>query len=179
MIDRVIAGDDTALAAIYDRYSALVFGVATRLVDRSAAADVAQEVFVQLWQRPSGFDPARGALRTYLAVMARRRAVDALRRSGRARAREQRASTANGRTLPGSPETDEAALASVDAGKVRRAVADLPKDQRRAVELAYFGGMTFRQVAVELDIAEGTAKSRLRLAMTKLARTLAEMGDRS
>ena len=90
MIARVVAGDDSALASIYDRYSSLVYGIAVRLVGCDSAADVTQEVFVGLWQRPERFDARKGSLKTFLAVLARRRAIDLLRRADRRRANERR-----------------------------------------------------------------------------------------
>jgi RNA polymerase sigma-70 factor (ECF subfamily) len=173
LMARVRVGDDSALATIYDQYSALVHGIARRLVGAALAADITQEVFVRLWERPDGFDAERGSLRTYLAVMARRRSIDALR--GRAR-RAQREERVGPHATVTTPNVDEAAMAMIASERVRAAVELLPPDQRRAIELAYFGGLTFREVAVATGVPEGTAKSRLRLALSRLAAHLYDDG---
>jgi RNA polymerase sigma factor (sigma-70 family) len=166
MVARVAAGDSDALAAIYDQYAPLIHGIARRLVGDEAAADVCQEVFIALWRQPDRFDSQRGSLRTFLATIARRRSVDALRQSGRREAREFKASKMVPMVVP---NCDEAALAEVAAGRIRRAMASLPDEQRKAIELAYVQGLTFRQVAEATGTPEGTAKSRLRLGLARLA----------
>ncbi len=173
MVDRIRAGDDSALGAVYDRYGAVVHGVALQLLDADQADDVTQDVFVHLWQHPEGYDPTRGGLRSFLAIIARRRAIDALRSAQRRDAREHRAAA------PGADEhgVEDAALASIRSGEVRSALVRLPPEQRRAIELAYFGGLTFRDVARVMNTAEGTAKSRLRLGLGHLARDLAPQQD--
>ncbi|MCE9621968.1 MAG: sigma-70 family RNA polymerase sigma factor [Actinomycetia bacterium] len=166
LVARMIAGDDSALADAYDQFSALVYGIAQRTVGPAHASDITQEVFVALWQRPEGFDPLHGSLRTYLATIARRRCVDHLRRSGRRVANEERSNRAEpART----PNVDEAALALIAGEQVRRALSALPKEQRTAIELAYLQGLTFRQVADATGASEGTAKSRIRLGLQRLA----------
>jgi RNA polymerase sigma-70 factor (ECF subfamily) len=168
MVARITAGDDAALALVYDQYSALVHGIAVRLIG-SDAADVCQEVFVSLWDNPQRWDPDRGSLRTFLAVIARRRSIDHLRRNGRRAANEQRAHHA----LPApTPNVDEAALALVAGERVRAALGRLPDPQRQAIELAYFEGLTFTQVAARTGATEGTAKSRIRLGLQRLSSVL-------
>ncbi len=155
---RMAAGDDEALAEVWQRYGPLVFGHARRLTGSSAVAeDVAQEVFVTLWQHPERFDPRRGSLRAYLGVHAHRRAIDALRRDGRRVQREQRHLLlgSTGSSTP-DPSAERAQLSEA----VRHAIRRLPVEQRRAVELAYFGGLTHREVASTLGVPEGTVKSR-------------------
>lgn len=171
MVARIRAGDDSALAAVYDQYSGLVHGIAVNLVGPEQARDITQEVFLRIWQQPAAYDPAQGSLRTFLAVMARRRAIDELRRSGRRAAREQRVEAETPTLMP---NVEEAALAMVASDRLRAAVARLPADQRRAVELAYFEGLTFKDVARVTGQPEGTAKSRLRLALGRLARELVD-----
>jgi len=163
---RLAAGDDEALAEIWQRYGSLVFGLARRLTGDSAVAeDVTQEVFVTLWQHPERFDADRGSLRAYLGVHAQRRAIDAMRREGRRAEREHRHQRLHPQAGPGPSDEAESAVLS-DA--VRDAISRLPAEQREAVELAYFNGLTHREVATTLGIPEGTAKSRLRLAQAKL-----------
>jgi RNA polymerase sigma-70 factor (ECF subfamily) len=164
---RLAAGDDHALAEVFDRLAPSVYGGALRVLGNSTAAqDVVQEVFVELWRHPDRYDPAAGTLRTYLMVLARHRAVDVVRSELRRVARQERSY----RLAPAAP--DESACAEVMAAEtaslVRAAVRLLPENQREVVELAYFKGMTFREVAVAVGIPEGTAKSRLRLALAKL-----------
>lgn len=168
---RLAAGDDRALEEVIDRLGPAVYGAALRIMgDNASAQDVVQDVFVELWSNPGRYDPAAGSLRTYLVVLARSRAMDAIRRELRRRARQERHS----RLLPGPgrwPVVDEVVAAEA-ASVVRDAVGLLPDGQRRVVELAYFQGLTFRQVAKEVGIPEGTAKSRLRLALAKLGSVL-------
>jgi RNA polymerase sigma-70 factor, ECF subfamily len=166
LVARLAAGDDEALAEIWDRYAPVVYGHARRLTrDASIAEDVTQEVFVTLWQHPERFDAQRGSLRAYLGVHAHRRAIDAVRRDVRRTAREQRHHRLQ---ADGGCGPEASADAAPVADAVRSAIERLPADQRQAVELAYFGGMTQREVATSLGIPEGTAKSRLRLAQAKL-----------
>jgi RNA polymerase sigma-70 factor (ECF subfamily) len=120
---------------------------------------------VTLWQQPERFDAQRGSLRAYLGVHAQRRAVDAMRRDGRRHERELRHQRLHP-TATSAPGDTAGSSALSDI--VRSAIGRLPADQRQAVELAYFGGLTHREVAATLGIPEGTAKSRLRLAQSKL-----------
>lgn len=168
---RLAAGDDLALTEAFDRLGPAVYGAALRVLGEWAAAqDVAQDVFVELWVHPDRYDPAAGSLRTYLTVLARHRAVDLVRSELRRIARQER----NHRLTPQqefrSPG-DEVEAAEA-AGVVRTAVRLLPDSQRQVVELAYFGGMSYREVAQAIGIPEGTAKSRLRLALAKLESVL-------
>jgi RNA polymerase sigma factor (sigma-70 family) len=172
--DRVVAGDDTALREVYDQYSSFVYGLAVRVIgDTRAAEDVSQDVFVAFWERPAAFDPARGSLRTWLGTLTHRRAVDHVRRE---EARRRRAEREASRAVT-EPDVEEMATALLTAERVRAALELLPADQRRAIQLAYFGGKTYRQVAETLGIPEGTAKSRLRLALRRIADALEAEGD--
>ena len=173
LIERVAAGDDSALVDILERYGGLLLGVAKRVsASRSAAEDALQEVLAELWRHPERFDRKRGSLRSYLGVQVHRRAVDALRSDVRRKAREQR----SGSLEPPYPrswsyDVDAAALCVL----VRDAVGRLPSSQRQVVELAYWEGRTLKDVATKLGVPEGTAKSRLRLAQAKLTEWLAPM----
>jgi RNA polymerase sigma-70 factor, ECF subfamily len=171
LVARLAAGDEEALAEIFDRHAPFVFGLARRVTgERNSAEDVVQEVFTTLWSHPERFDPARGTLRSFLGVQAHRRAVDAVRRDVRRNTHENRLQALNPTpTATYDDETDS--LGSVEL--VRQAIGRLPVAQRRAVELAYYEGFTQREVAGVLGIPEGTAKSRLRLAQAKLAEWLA------
>ena len=175
--ERLVAGDEAALAEAYDEWSAIVHALAARITaDHDAAQDVTQEVFVHLWERPEAYDPRRGALRTWLCLLARRRAIDWNRRR-QARARYQAtAATAEVATHRAQPDVDDALTWRTEAKAVREAVRALPDTQREAVLLAYFQGRTYREVARELEIPEGTAKSRLRRALAAVADRLADEG---
>ena len=173
--DRLLAGDEVALGECYDQFASFVYGLALRVVrDVKAAEDLTQDVFLCLWERPGLFDPDKGALRTWLGTLAHRRAVDHVRRE---EARRRRDETSTARITP-TPDVEEMALALVTAERVREALDDLPPEQRRAIELAYFDGKTYREVAVIMGIPEGTAKSRLRLALRRIAGSLESAGVR-
>ena len=168
LVARIAVGDDRALQTIYERYSPMVYGLARRVTASTAhAEEITQEVFVYMWQNPDRFDPERGTLRAFLGALAHRRAVDEVRRNTRRTAREDR--VGNDASSLEALEIGDDFERSQTAERVRAAVSSLPEQQRRAVLLAYFGGCTFRQVAEQLGIPEGTAKSRLRLGLGKLA----------
>ncbi len=168
---RLAAGDDQALEEAFDLLAPAVYGAALYVLGQgSAAQDVVQDVFVELWSHPDRYDPAIGRLRTYLTVLARHRAVDLVRSELRRVARQER----HYRLTPSRPDPsphDEVAAAQV-ASVVRDALQLLPDEQRHVVELAYFRGLTCREVAEVAGIPEGTAKSRLRLALAKLEAVL-------
>src|SRR5579875_2042703 len=178
LLARIVAGDDRALAAVYDRHADLVYGLARRVTrDEQLARDVTQEVFAHLWELPQRVDLERGTLRAYLAVLAHRRAVDEVRRSERRTRIEADAGLHGAREgMQEGPETEvvETLTHVWRSDRLADAMALLPPEQQRAVELAYYDGLTYRQVARVLGVAEGTAKSRLRLAMARL-RT--QLGD--
>ena len=171
LVARLAAGDDDALAEIFDSLGSPVYWAALRVLgDGVAAQDVVQDVFVELWRHPGRYDAAAAPLRTYLMVMARRRAVDRVRSEVRRLAREQRHDHPAPDQRQMSP-SDEVAAAEA-ASLVRDAVRRLPDGQRQLVELAYFEGMTYREAGRAVGIPEGTAKSRLRLALANLEAAL-------
>jgi len=170
--ERLLAGEESALTELYDQFFPMVYGLALRVTgDRTAAEDLTQEVFVSLWERPAAFDPGRGRLRPWLAAVTHHRAVDWVRR----RAIRQRYA-AEVRPDPPPPSMEEQAVSAAVAKRVRAAVDDLPDGQRAAIMLAYFEGKTYRQVAGILGVPEGTAKSRMRLALQRIAARLAAEG---
>jgi len=165
---------DTALAEVYRRHGGAVHALACRVLGRGPQADdVAQEVFLELWRRPERFDPGRGTLRTFLLTMAHARAVDLLRSEGARRAREDR--TARQQATAGY-DIEHHAWDLAVADQVRSAVAELPEDERRPIELAYFGGHTYREVAAMLGEPEGTVKSRIRAGLRRLRGHLERQG---
>jgi RNA polymerase sigma factor (sigma-70 family) len=169
LVERLRAGDETALEELYDQLGGFVYGLAVKVVgDKQVAEDVTQDVFVAIWEEPGRIDVDRGTLRGLLGTMAHRRSVDAIRREEARRRRENR-SWLEPRT---APDLADAAMATYASQRVRHAVARLPEAQRQALELAYFQGHTYRQVADLLGIPEGTAKSRLRLGLQRIADVL-------
>jgi RNA polymerase sigma-70 factor, ECF subfamily len=156
------AGDQSALAELYDRYSSVVYAVALRVLgDAAAAEDVLQEIFLQLWRKPTAFDAARGNLGAWLAVITRNRAIDALRKR--------------------KPETDiEDVIVSVApdlageadraraAGRVREVLGSMPAVQRTALEMAYFEGMSHTEIADKTGEPLGTIKTRIRAGLMTL-----------
>ncbi|MBO2454025.1 sigma-70 family RNA polymerase sigma factor [Actinomadura barringtoniae] len=170
---RLAAGDEHALGEVYNLHSALVYGVAKRVTaDAEAAWDVTQEVFVGLWERPLAFDPGRGSLRTWLVTLAHRRAVDWVRKESRHR----RPPPVTEREGDAGPGVEENVLAGELARSVKRAMDGLPDTLRHTIELAYYRGLTYREVADALSIPEGTAKSRIRNALARLGQGLEKEG---
>ncbi len=159
----LIAGSEKALAEVYDAYGPIVYGVALHITrDRGAAEDIVQDVFVELWRRPERFDPERAPLRGWLCMIARRRGIDWVRRR---RALPDLSLTALDLASTG---VEDDVLVSTAYERVRKAVADLPMPHRQAVFLAYYQGLTYREVAKALSIPEGTAKWRLRGALRRI-----------
>jgi RNA polymerase sigma-70 factor (ECF subfamily) len=173
---RLVRGrDERAFELLYYRYADLVYSVALRiLADPGLAQDVAQEVFLRLWRAPDSYDVARGRFSNWLMSVARNRAVDEVRMRGRRRLREV-TPTAMVEDPPDgqAPDPATAAQVEVEAAAVRRALRALPQEQRLALELAYFGGMTQQEIAQALGQPLGTVKTRTRLAMKKLRHALA------
>jgi RNA polymerase sigma-70 factor, ECF subfamily len=168
---RLAAGDDRALAEVFDQLGSAVHATALQILGSTTAAqDVVQDVFVDLWCHPQRYDETLGTLRTYLTLCARHRALDVVRSELRRAGREER----HQRLVPEPrrPTPGEEAADADTAAVVRAAVRSLPPDQRRVVELAYFDGLSYREVAQRIGIPEGTAKSRLRLALAKLEHLL-------
>lgn len=167
IVDRLLARDEGALREVISAYGGAVYGMARRVVaEPTLAQEVAQDVFVALWRRPGAFDPQRGSLRAFLMGVARNKAVDLVRREeAHKRAREALISDFE----TGQESDDETVIEGVaDAQDIRHSLQRLSTEQREAIVLAYFGGRTYREVALELGIPEGTAKTRLRDGMRKL-----------
>jgi RNA polymerase sigma-70 factor, ECF subfamily len=174
LVTRVRAGDDSALAAVYDEHAGLVYGLARRVTrDEELARDITQEVFAYFWEKPDRVDLGRGTLRAYLSVLAHRRAVDEVRRH-EARSRAETASAP--REEEDGPEAQVVAEAarSWRGKRVSELLGTLPAEQREAVRLAYYEGLTYVQVANTLGVPEGTAKYRLRAALAKLQTLLSD-----
>ncbi|HET9017141.1 MAG TPA: sigma-70 family RNA polymerase sigma factor [Thermomicrobiaceae bacterium] len=169
---RAIAGRDAdAMVALYDRYGRLAFALAYRiLADGSAAEEVVQDAFLRVWRQAAGFDPGRGTLRSWLLTIVHHRAIDVLRRrAGRGAGDVELEAVEYG--LAGPDVWGEVA-AKLQREQVRAAVAALPPEQRLAVELAYFEGLTHVEIAERTGAPLGTVKGRLRLGLKKLQETL-------
>jgi RNA polymerase sigma factor (sigma-70 family) len=170
--ERLVAGDDDALAEAYDRWSGLVYALAVDITgDRAAAEDVTQDVFGHLWELPEAYDPHRGSLGSWLCLVARSRALDWTSR--RTPERHHAAAVA---TVDEQADIDETVTWRAEATVVREAVRALPAPQREAVLLAFYGGHSYREVANQLSIPVGTANSGLRQGLTALAERLATEG---
>lgn len=164
---RVLAGDATAQAELYERLGPSVRRAACRILHCDhLAADVGQDVFVAYFGQPHKCDPDRGPVRTYLAMMARRRAID-LVRSREAERRRQHLVTVTAAEATAGSDAVEALITRLD---VRLAVRALPRSQRIVIDHAYGRDRSYRDTARDLGLAEGTVKSRARLAMARLRR---------
>lgn len=165
---------EDALAEAYRRHAGAAYALACRLLnDKAVAEEVVQEVFLRLWNRPERFDAERGSLRSYLLAQTHGRSVDMLRSDTSRRRREER----DARESPVvSDDIEREVIDLTVAEQVKEVVAALPEDERQAVELAYFGGHTYRQVAVLLGAPEGTVKSRIRSGLRRMRSDLVEMG---
>jgi RNA polymerase sigma-70 factor, ECF subfamily len=167
LMERVVDRDETALAALYDRYAALLCGVLNRILrDSQAAEEILQDVFFQVWRNAAQFDPARGSIAGWLVVAARNRAISRLRRNTGV----TEELVENDVALPYNLESEAAQQQLL--GKVRGALADLSPEQRQAVELAYFEGLTHSEIAARTGDPLGTVKTRLRAAVETLKKKL-------
>jgi RNA polymerase sigma-70 factor (ECF subfamily) len=166
LIASVADGDQSAFASAYDVLAPTVFGVVRRVLrDPSQAEEVTQEVFVEIWRQAARFDPSRGSVRTWAVTIAHRRAVDRVR--SEQSHRDRQVSVAAGvADAPASPE--EGALEADDRRRARAAMATLPPQQREALELAFYDGLTHVQIAERLDVALGTVKTRIRDGLLRL-----------
>lgn len=166
LVSGLRSGNESAIASLYDRYSSIVYSVALRVLgDTGAAEDVLQEVFLQLWRNPASFDSARGNMGPWLSVIARNRAIDALRK--------RRPETDIDDVVVTAPvNLAEEAERAQAAGKVRAALAGMPEAQRKALELAYFEGMTHTEIAQKTGEPLGTIKTRIRAGLMALRKVV-------
>jgi RNA polymerase sigma-70 factor (ECF subfamily) len=166
--------NEVALAETYRRHGGAVYGLACRVLSNAVEAeDVVQEVFLRLWNQPERFDPSRGPLRSFLLTQAHARAVDTIRSLNATRRREINDAEKTARASYDLPREAWDLMLSED---VLRALRELPDDERRAIELAYFEGHTYVRVAEILNVPEGTIKGRIRNGMRRMRGELARNG---
>jgi RNA polymerase sigma-70 factor, ECF subfamily len=167
LVTAIRSGDPGAMAALYDRFSSIVYAVALRVLqDTSAAEDVLQDIFMQLWRSPGAFDSSRGNMAAWLAVIARNRAIDALRRR---RPQDDLEDVIVSVETDLASETDRSRAME----KVRGALQAMPSPQRSALEMAYFEGLTHVEIAEKTGEPLGTVKTRIRSGLISLRKILA------
>jgi RNA polymerase sigma-70 factor (ECF subfamily) len=174
MMQLVQAGDPRAFELLYDRHAGAAFSLAYRMVgNRVSAEDITQEAFLSIWRSRLRYDPARGSVRTWVLGIVHNRAIDSLRRSV---VHDRRRQTMEGveERFEARERTDLEAARRDEARTVRSALDTLPEDQRRTIELAYFGGFSHSQIAELLNEPIGTVKGRMRLGLDKMRRQLSE-----
>jgi RNA polymerase sigma-70 factor (ECF subfamily) len=167
-------GDPRAFELLYDRHGGAAFSLAYRMTgNRTAAEDVSQEAFLSIWRSRLRYQPERGSVRTWVLGIVHNRAIDVLRRS---LVHERRRTSAEGlEERQEAPElTDVEAARREEARHVRTALETLPEEQRRTIELAYFGGFSHSQIAEMLETPIGTVKGRMRLGLEKMRQHLVE-----
>ncbi len=168
-VARVAAGREEALAHLHRRYAGLVFHLAARSLDRAAAEEIVQDVFLTVWRKADGFDPARGRFRSWLLQIAHRRILNELRGRSRRPRLEADPEGEHAASLPDpGPEPSELAWEEYRRAVLRAAVEALPPPQRQALGLAFFDELTHEQVASLLGLRLGTAKTRIRAAILRL-----------
>lgn len=167
---------EDALAEAFRRHAGAVYALARRVLgDATSAEEVVQEVFLRLWNTPDRFDPDRGSLRAFLLAQAHGRSVDLVRSDTSRRRREERQALASA-SAEGGYDIEREVWDLAVAEHVKGAVSGLPLEERKAIELAYFGGHTYREVAAMLSEPEGTVKSRIRSGLRRMRTSLADAG---
>ena len=166
--------NEEALAEVFRRHSGSVFAVANQVLrDEGAAREITHDAFVNLWHRPESFDPDRGSLRAFLLNFSHSRSIDRLRANRRRQKREERDAMTNASV---EYDLEQEVVRRSLADKLRDVVGELPADERQAIELAYFGGYTYRETAALLGEPEGTVKSRIKSALRRMQTNLASGG---
>jgi RNA polymerase sigma-70 factor, ECF subfamily len=168
LMELIAGGDADAFEVLLERHADAAFSLAYRMCGkRSVAEDVAQEAFLALWRSGARYDRTRGSVRSWTLGIVHNRAIDALRRTG---VHDRRRATEEGieEGLEAPERTDSQAIENAACDEIRTALAQLPAEQRRVIELAYFGGFTHTEIATMLDTPIGTVKGRMRLGLEKL-----------
>lgn len=162
LLELVRGRDQNAMAALFDRYGTMVYSIAMRVLrESSSAEDVMQEVFIRVWENPEAFVSGRGSLAGWLAVVARNRAVDALRR-------RRPSDSVNDVVLPTNTNLASEAERNILMQKVQQVLENLPVDQRRSLELSFFEGLSHSEIAERTGTPLGTVKTRIRTALINL-----------
>jgi RNA polymerase sigma-70 factor, ECF subfamily len=173
LVERLRAGDQTALNIVYDRYSGVVYALALRIIGQTAEAeDVVVDSFWQVWQQAANYDAARGQLRTWIVTIARSRALDRLRALRRAPTVSAEENFDIGAEASTEDDPEQQTWLAEQSVIVRQALATLPREQREALALAYYCGLSQSEVAEHLGEPLGTIKTRIRLGMIKLREQL-------
>jgi RNA polymerase sigma-70 factor, ECF subfamily len=175
LVARMAERDQEALSALYDRHHGVIFSLAVRILrDRAEAEEVLTDVFFQAWRAAGGFDPLRGSVASWLITLCRSRAIDRLRSRGRREAHrrvlEQEPASAHSAGATGGPE--EAADLKMRGARIRAAMGALSADQRSALELAFYGGLSHSEIAAKLGEPLGTIKTRIRQGLLSLRESL-------
>ena len=166
LLHAIAAGDEAALARLYDGYRVILFGLLVRILNsREEAEDILQDVFIQVWRRAQDFDENRGRPFTWLVTLARSRAIDRLRQLG---ARQRLATGAAQEQTETVSDALSDTIKLAQRETVRRALAELPEEQKHTLVLAYFEGLTQSEIAAKLNAPLGTIKTRMRSGMIKL-----------
>jgi RNA polymerase sigma-70 factor (ECF subfamily) len=174
LLEGIAKGDESSLASLYDRYHSLAFGLALRVLnDRGRAEDVVQDAFLSVWRKAGSYAETRGSVKTWLATIVRNRAIDVVRGRRESDGDDEAVLLA---LEDSRPSILEQVTASLDAGVVRQIVAGLPPEQRHAIALAYFEGLSHSEIAAATQLPLGTVKSRIRLGMQRLKAQLLEVG---
>ena len=169
-------GEAHAFEIVFDRHSGAAFSLAYRMCgSRAQAEDVVQEAFLSLWRSGARYDRTRGSVRSWILSVVHNRAIDAFRRNAASHSRDVRDDQI-AEQIPSRERTEQEVERRDDAHRVRTALEDLPPEQRRVIELAYFGGFSHTEIAEVLQLPAGTVKGRMRLGLSKLRVALGAEG---
>ena len=169
LLRQIAAGDRSSFAEFYDRHSTLMFSVACKILNNNTEAeDVLQETFLQIWEKASKFDPKLGKASSWAAILVRNKAIDRIRASQRRARLAEEAGAEQAVTTPPTDTANENLYGHEKAQMIQSAIGELPNEQRQAIELAYFSGLTQDQISKKLNEPLGTIKARIRRGLLKL-----------
>jgi RNA polymerase sigma-70 factor (ECF subfamily) len=175
LMPRIASRDPEAFEVFYDRHGGAAYSLAYRIVgERSTAEDVTQEAFISIWRSGARYDRARGSVRAWMLGIVRNRAIDALRRNAGKAPKLTFDDEAVLEQRPAPDSTDDEAIRRQEAAEIRSVVRDLPSDQSKVIQLAYFGGFSHSEIAEMLGMPLGTVKGRMRLGLEKIRTRVAE-----
>ena len=178
LLSQIARNDEAAMAQLYDRTRHIVYGLVLRMLrEQSAAEDTLQEIYLQIWRKAEAFDPARGSALSWIVTIARSRALDKLRSSRPVLSHDNSSEELDNFHSP-YPDPEHISSVSERAKIVRRSLSQLPPDQRRVIEMAFFDGLTQSEIAIQTAIPLGTVKTRIRSGMRKLQEQLSVLDDR-